>query len=44
MRGLESKGIESNISVNPRYGRKPRPYNIELHRKMGKRCRDSSDG
>jgi len=32
--GLESMGIEPNIPVNPRNGRKPRPYNIELYRKM----------
>ena len=31
---LESIGIEPNIRVNPRNGRKPRPYNIELYRKM----------
>jgi transposase len=33
-RGLESIGIEPNIPVNPRNGRKPRPYNVELYRKM----------
>jgi IS5 family transposase len=33
-RSLESIGIEPNIPVNPRNGRKPRPYNIELYRKM----------
>jgi len=27
-------GIEPNIPVNPRDGGKPRPYNIELYRKM----------
>jgi hypothetical protein len=27
-RGLESMGIEPNIPVNPRNGRKPRPYKI----------------
>jgi transposase len=32
--GLESMGIESNIPVNPRNGRRPRPYNLELYRKM----------
>jgi len=31
---LESMGIEPNIPVNPRNGRKPRPYSIELYRKM----------
>jgi transposase len=33
-RGLESIGIEPNIPVNPRNGRRPRPYNIELYRRM----------
>ncbi len=33
-RGLEYMGIEPNIPVNPRNGRKPRPYNIELYRKI----------
>ena len=33
-RGLESMGIEPNIPVNPRNGRKPRPYNVELYRRM----------
>ena len=33
-RGLESIGIEPNIPVNPRNGRKPRPYNVELYRRM----------
>jgi transposase len=33
-KGLESMGIEPNIPVNPRNCRKPRPYNIELYRKM----------
>jgi transposase len=27
-------GIEPNIPVNPRNGRKPRPYNTELYGKM----------
>jgi transposase len=27
-------GIEPNIPVNPRNGRKPRPYNVELYRKI----------
>jgi hypothetical protein len=27
-------GIEPNIPVNPRNGRKPRPYNTELYKKM----------
>ncbi|MCS7366263.1 MAG: hypothetical protein NDF52_00080 [archaeon YNP-WB-062] len=26
-RGLESMGVEPSIPVNPRNGRKPRPYN-----------------
>jgi transposase len=33
-RGLESMGIEPNIPVNPRNGRKPRPYNVGLYRRM----------
>jgi transposase len=33
-RGLESIGIEPNIPVNPRNGRRPRPYNVELYRRM----------
>jgi transposase len=33
-KGLESIGIEPNIPVNPRNGRKPRPYNIKLYRKI----------
>jgi transposase len=33
-RGLESIGIEPNIPVNPRNGRKPRPYNVGLYRRM----------
>jgi transposase len=33
-RRLESMGIEPNIPVNPRNGRKPRPYNVELYRRM----------
>jgi transposase len=33
-RGLESMGVEPNIPVNPRNGRRPRPYNIELYRRM----------
>jgi transposase len=33
-RGLESMGVESNIPVNPRNGRRPRPYNLELYRRM----------
>jgi transposase len=33
-KGLESIGIEPNIPVNPRNGRKPRPYSIELYRKI----------
>jgi len=26
--------VEPNIPVNPRNGRKPRPYNVDLYRKM----------
>jgi len=33
-RSLESMGMEANIPVNPRNGRKQRPYNIELYKKM----------
>ena len=33
-RGLESMGIEPNIPVNPRNGRRPRPYNVELYGRM----------
>jgi len=33
-RGLESIGVEPSIPVNPRNGRKPRPYNVELYRRM----------
>jgi len=33
-RGLESLRIEPNIPVNPRNGRKPRQYNVELYRRM----------
>jgi transposase len=33
-RGLESMGIEPNIPVNPRNGRKPRQYNVGLYRRM----------
>jgi transposase len=33
-RGLESMGIEPNIPVNPRNGRRPRPYNVELYKRM----------
>jgi len=32
--GLESIGVEPNMPVNPRNGRKPRPYNVELYRRM----------
>lgn len=32
--GLKSMGIEANIPVNPRNGRKPKPYDIKLYRKM----------
>jgi hypothetical protein len=33
-RCLESIGVEPNIPVNPRNGRKLRPYNVELYRRM----------
>ena len=33
-RGLESIGIEPNIPVNPRNGRRPRQYNVEVYRRM----------
>jgi transposase len=33
-RGLESMGVEPNIPVNPRNGRRPRPYNVELYKRM----------
>ena len=33
-RSLESMEIEANIPVNPRNGRKQRPYNVELYKKM----------
>jgi len=33
-RSLESMGVEANIPVNPRNGRKQRPYNVELYKKM----------
>jgi len=33
-RSLESMGIEANMPVNPRNGRKQRPYNVELYKKM----------
>ena len=33
-RGLESIGIEPNIPVNPRNGRRPRPYNVGLYSRM----------
>jgi transposase len=33
-RGLESMGIEPNIPVNPRNGRRPRQYNVGLYRRM----------
>jgi IS5 family transposase len=32
-RGLESMGIEPIIPVNPRNGRRPRPYNVGLYRR-----------
>ena len=33
-RSLESMEIEANIPVNPRNGRKPKQYNVELYKKM----------
>jgi transposase len=33
-KGLESIGIEPNIPINPRNGRKARAYNIKLYRKI----------
>jgi IS5 family transposase len=33
-RSLESMGIEPNIPVNTRNGRKQGPYSIELYRRM----------
>jgi transposase len=33
-KGLESIGIEPNIPVNPRNGRKARAYSIKLYRKI----------
>jgi transposase len=33
-RCLESMGVEPNIPVNPRNGRRPRPYNVGLYRRM----------
>jgi transposase len=33
-RSLESMGVEPNIPVNPRNGRRPRPYNVGLYRRM----------
>jgi transposase len=32
--GLEYMGIEPNMPVNPRNGKRPRPYNLELYRRM----------
>ena len=31
---LSSMGVEPNIPVNPRNGRRPKPYNIEVYRRM----------
>jgi len=31
---LSSMGIEPNIPVNPRNGRRPRPYNVEVYKRM----------
>jgi len=31
---LSSMGIEPNIPVNPRNGRRPRPYNLEIYKRM----------
>ena len=33
-RSLESMEIEANIPLNPRNGRKPKQYNVELYKKM----------
>jgi transposase len=33
-KGLESIGIEPNIPINPKNGRKARPYNTKLYRKI----------
>jgi transposase len=33
-RGLESIDIEPNIPVNPRNGKRPSPYNVELYGRM----------
>jgi hypothetical protein len=33
-------GVEPNIPVNPRNGRRPRPYNIELYKWMRSNCRE----
>ena len=33
-RRLSSIGIEPNIPVNPRRGRKDRPYNVEVYKRM----------
>jgi len=32
--GLESMSVEPNIPMNPRNGRRQRPYNIELYKKI----------
>ena len=32
--GLRSMNVEANIPVNPRNGRMPRPYEVELYRRM----------
>jgi hypothetical protein len=37
---LSSMGVEPNIPVNPRNGRKPRPYNVELYKRMRSNCRE----
>ncbi|MBS7635706.1 transposase [Candidatus Bathyarchaeota archaeon] len=31
---LSSMNVEANIPVNPRNGRKPKPYNAELYKRM----------
>jgi len=32
--GLRSMNVETNIPVDPRNGRMPRPYEVELYRRM----------
>ncbi len=40
---LSLMNVEANIPVNPRNGRKPIHYDIEIHRKMSLQLRDSTD-